>query len=93
MSNAAAQTSRTPAYQQGVSGREKHGNLASCPYAEGSPEQDEWYDGWLHGHRTFPAMQKKHGAFLAKVSNPHDEDSEAGARYEYEAADFIDDKD
>lgn len=86
------------AYEQGKADRRKWGNLAPCPYAEGSPEQDAWYEGWLGERHTPPAatfrdVERKHGAVVARALNPHPDGSERAERYDYEARDFMDEKD
>lgn len=98
MSNQEQDSAYRTGYEQGKADRRKWGNLAPCPYGEGSAEQDGWYDGWLEERRTPPSgtfgeMREKFGAVVARALNPHPADSERAGRYDYEAWDFIDEKD
>lgn len=80
------------AYEQGRADRKKYGNLAPCPYAEGSPEQDAWYDGWLE-ELPFETLRRKHGAIHAAALCDSDGTSERMERRHYEAETHMEEKD
>lgn len=88
------------AMEQGRADRRKHGFMALCPFGEGTPEHDAWYEGWLEELHspvrlvpTFRSERDRIGLMAARANNPHPEDSLAAARYDWDAEDWFEEKD